>query len=89
MHTAAQQAAVPSPLPSPSFLSKESFSIQTRVLLLYVVAEGQYLTSLLTHVASTDPRWSPEDAQQFRPERMLTPEGQKPGALLPFGHGPR
>ncbi|KAF6255323.1 cytochrome P450 [Scenedesmus sp. NREL 46B-D3] len=40
-------------------------------------------------LAKNDPRWLDDEPEQFRPERMLTPEGLKPGWLMPFGHAPR
>lgn len=55
----------------------------------YQVPAGTTLYLPLTHVALNDPRWVDDAPELFRPERMLTPEGMKPGALMPFGHGPR
>lgn len=55
--------------------------------------QGTYLWNALHHTAVTDERWAtatgPLDPSLFNPERMLGEEGQKPGAQLPFGYGPR
>lgn len=55
----------------------------------YRVPEGTPLLLPLTHLALNDPRFADDEPAAFKPERMLTPEGLKPGALMPFGHGPR
>lgn len=55
----------------------------------YQVPKGTTLYLPLTHVAMTDPRWIDDEPEKFKPERMMTAEGQKPGAQMPFGHGPR
>lgn len=56
----------------------------------YLVPKGTVLLLPLTYLALSDERWADEgDARAFRPERMLTAEGMKPGAQMPFGHGPR
>eukprot|EP00878_Enallax_costatus_P002591 GHUV01002773.1.p1 GENE.GHUV01002773.1~~GHUV01002773.1.p1 ORF type:complete len:523 (+),score=179.47 GHUV01002773.1:316-1884(+) len=55
----------------------------------YQIPEGTTLYLPLTHVALNDPRWVDDEPQTFKPERMMTPEGLKPGAQMPFGHGPR
>jgi hypothetical protein len=53
------------------------------------VPEGTILYLPLTHVALNDPRFVEQQPEAFIPERMLTPEGMKQGAQIPFGHGPR
>ncbi|KIY92316.1 hypothetical protein MNEG_15646 [Monoraphidium neglectum] len=59
----------------------------------YKVTKGQQLLVPLGHVSRSDPRWAGETGdlspEVFNPERMLTPEGQKPGWQVPFGHGGR
>lgn len=51
--------------------------------------QGTLLLLPLTHMALTDERFASDDPAAFRPERMMTAEGMKPGAQMPFGHGPR
>jgi cytochrome P450 len=59
----------------------------------YKVPEGKLLMLPLKHLATRDARWAHETGElspdAFVPERMMTPEGQKTGDLLPFGYGPR
>lgn len=47
------------------------------------------MAPMLLHAANNDPRWVNDDPHAFRPERMMTAEGQKSGWQMPFGHGPR
>jgi cytochrome P450 len=47
------------------------------------------VVSAFSHMSINDPRWVNDAPQQFKPERMLTPAGQKPGWQMPFGYGPR
>lgn len=59
----------------------------------YTVPAGQHMLLPLKFVADRDARWAGEDGElapsAFVPERMMTPEGLKQGAQLPFGYGPR
>eukprot|EP00775_Hariotina_reticulata_P013035 gene13035-13164_t len=59
----------------------------------YQVPEGMHMLLPMHQVARTDPRWASStgdlDPARFNPERMMTPEGQKPGAQVPFGWGNR
>lgn len=59
----------------------------------YKVPEGKLLMLPLKHLATRDERWAHETGElspdAFVPERMMTPQGQKTGDLLPFGYGPR
>eukprot|EP00878_Enallax_costatus_P032359 GHUV01035559.1.p1 GENE.GHUV01035559.1~~GHUV01035559.1.p1 ORF type:complete len:428 (+),score=123.78 GHUV01035559.1:560-1843(+) len=55
----------------------------------YHVPEGTALLLPLNHLNKHDPRWIADQPDAFRPERMLTAEGQKPGCQVSFGHGPR
>lgn len=59
----------------------------------YHVPAGKLLMLPLKHLATRDERWSHETGElspdAFVPERMMTPEGQKTGDLLPFGYGAR
>jgi hypothetical protein len=59
----------------------------------YKVPQGKLLMLPLKHLSARDGRWAAETGElspdAFVPERMLTPEGQKTGDLLPFGYGPR
>lgn len=59
----------------------------------YRVPAGKWLLLPLKWLASRDARWVDAEGglapDRFCPERMLTPEGLKPGDLMPFGHGPR
>lgn len=51
--------------------------------------EGEFVVPALLNLSATDPRWTEDEPQLFKPERMMTPEGQKRGWLMPFGYGPR
>ncbi|KAI8464385.1 MAG: cytochrome P450 [Monoraphidium minutum] len=53
------------------------------------IPAGANLVLPLTYISLADGRWVDDAPEAFRPERMLTPEGLKPGAQMPFGHGPR
>jgi hypothetical protein len=53
------------------------------------VPAGTVLYLPLTHLALSDPRFAQQHPEAFLPERMMTPEGLKQGAQIPFGHGPR
>jgi cytochrome P450 len=59
----------------------------------YTVPAGKALLLPLKFLAANDGRWAGEAGElapeRFVPQRMLTPEGQKAGDLLPFGYGPR
>ncbi|WIA10314.1 hypothetical protein OEZ85_010506 [Tetradesmus obliquus] len=55
----------------------------------YAVPAGTMLYSPLHLLNKSDPRWAGDDVEAFRPERMMTAEGQKGGWQLSFGHGPR
>lgn len=55
----------------------------------YQVKQDTMLYLPLSHLALTDPRWLQDEPAAFKPERMLTPEGQKQGSQVPFGYGPR
>ncbi|WIA16755.1 hypothetical protein OEZ85_013407 [Tetradesmus obliquus] len=59
----------------------------------YGVPAGTNVLLPLRTLAETDPRWlhSPGDMAPaaFNPDRMMTPEGAKPGQLMPFGGGAR
>jgi cytochrome P450 len=59
----------------------------------YLVPEGTSITVPLKYFSLHDPRWvggeGELDPSAFNPERMLTPEGSKPGWQMPFGYGPR
>ncbi|KAF8055110.1 CYP716B1 [Scenedesmus sp. PABB004] len=60
----------------------------------YRVPAGSTLYLALSDVALRDARWADDDPAAFRPARMLTPEGQRPGALMrerapPCGAAPR
>lgn len=59
----------------------------------YKVPEGKLLMLPLKHLAAHDARWVNETGEwspdAFVPERMMTPEGQKPGDQMAFGYGPR
>lgn len=54
-----------------------------------LVPKGTVMMLPLTYLSLADPRFANDDPRAFRPERMMTPEAQAPGAQLPFGHGPR
>eukprot|EP00879_Flechtneria_rotunda_P007705 GHRR01008078.1.p1 GENE.GHRR01008078.1~~GHRR01008078.1.p1 ORF type:complete len:426 (+),score=141.85 GHRR01008078.1:697-1974(+) len=59
----------------------------------YAVPKDMHLLLPLKYLAETDPRWVNETGDLhpavFHPDRMMTPEGQKPGQQMPFGHGSR
>lgn len=59
----------------------------------YGVPEGTSITVPLKYFSLHDPRWVDAEGDlspsAFNPERMLTPEGSKPGWQMPFGYGPR
>ena len=59
----------------------------------YAVPEGTSITVPLKYFSLHDPRWVNAEGElspsAFNPERMLTPEGSKPGWQMPFGYGPR
>lgn len=59
----------------------------------YTVPAGKQLLLPLKYLSANDSRWSSDtgdwSADAFVPERMLTPEGQKGGDLMPFGFGAR
>uniref|UniRef100_A0A383WDQ0 Cytochrome P450 n=1 Tax=Tetradesmus obliquus TaxID=3088 RepID=A0A383WDQ0_TETOB len=55
----------------------------------YSVPKGTVLYLPVTHVGLQDPRFLEQHPEAYAPERFMTPEGQKPGAQMPFGHGPR
>jgi cytochrome P450 len=59
----------------------------------YTVPQGKQLLLPLKYLSAQDSRWSKKTGDvspdAFVPERMLTPEGQKAGDLMPFGHGAR
>ncbi|KAI8475392.1 MAG: cytochrome P450 [Monoraphidium minutum] len=60
-----------------------------------LVKEGDVIAVPLGRLARRDPRWESEapgsalDPAAFNPARMLTPEGRRPGDMMPFGHGGR
>jgi cytochrome P450 len=57
------------------------------------VPAGASISLPMATVTASDPRWAGKtgemDPNVFNPERMLTPEGLKPGDQMPFGHGGR
>lgn len=53
------------------------------------VPEGKLLMLPLKYLSAHDPRFADHDPDAFIPERMLSPEAQKAGDLMPFGYGPR
>ncbi|PRW50773.1 glutamine cyclotransferase [Chlorella sorokiniana] len=56
----------------------------------HLVPKGTRLQCSLNQPLRTDARWAgEEDPQAFKPERWLTPAGQKTGAWIPFGGGAR
>eukprot|EP00879_Flechtneria_rotunda_P025615 GHRR01027242.1.p1 GENE.GHRR01027242.1~~GHRR01027242.1.p1 ORF type:complete len:174 (+),score=37.68 GHRR01027242.1:187-708(+) len=59
----------------------------------YAVPANTSLTLPLAYLAHKDPRWTHETGSlhpfTFTPERFLTPQGAKPGHLMPFGAGVR
>ncbi|KAF8059378.1 HISN7 [Scenedesmus sp. PABB004] len=62
----------------------------------YRIAAGSFLFLPLALLSRSDPRWpgggdgnADGDAWRFRPERMLGPDGGRPGWQMPFGGGPR
>lgn len=55
----------------------------------YAVSQGTTLYLPLHTVIANDPRWLQDEPDVFRPERMLTPQGKKPGDQMSFGYGPR
>lgn len=59
----------------------------------YKVPEGTPVLMPLDYVAAHDERWLGQQGdlhpEAFNPDRMMTEEGSKPGAQMPFGYGPR
>lgn len=97
---ALSDAALRAMLYADAFL-KETLRLEspTRVLFRKTMAEyevegyripaGQKLLVNVGDSIAHDARWAEDSPGSFRPERWLRDEGQKAGAWVPFGGGPR
>jgi hypothetical protein len=84
---ALSRAALCSALVPPRLRLPLTLPLQDFELCGYTIPAGTRLQCSLQHTLHTDSRWQAEDDPlAFKPERWL---GQRDGAWIPFGGGPR